>query len=75
MNAGSFEGSCPLCGEANACAMAAEPRAESACWCTALKFPAELLASVPPGARGTVCICRRCVAAATGSTVAVASKP
>ena len=51
---------CPLCGEANDCAMAAGESA--ACWCSGAVFPAQLrerAASSP--AR---CICARCAAAA-----------
>jgi len=50
---------CPLCGEANQCAMAADPEAES-CWCVDEKFPADLLARVPERAARLVCVCRRC---------------
>ena len=52
---------CPLCGESNACAMAAgdsEP-----CWCAEETFPEELLARVPAEQRKKNCICRRCLEA------------
>jgi hypothetical protein len=64
----SSAGSCPLCGEANHCAMVSAVNAEPPCWCTQASFTEELLASFPRGARGKVCICQRC---ATGA----ASKP
>ena len=62
---------CPLCGEANACAMQAAGAAISpspSCWCLALPapdFPATLLERVPPASRGRACICTRCAAAAS----------
>jgi hypothetical protein len=34
------------------------------CWCTQQHFSAELLARVPPEARGQACVCRACAAAA-----------
>ena len=52
---------CPLCGEPNQCAMAADPEADE-CWCESDKFPHDLLARVPTNAVGRVCICQRCVA-------------
>ena len=35
---------CPLCGEPNQCAMAADPEATE-CWCESEKFPHDLLAT------------------------------
>ena len=52
---------CPLCGEGNACGMAA---GKGTCWCKALKIPAEVLERVPAEARDTACVCERC---ATGT--------
>jgi hypothetical protein len=53
---------CPLCGEPNQCAMAADPEAAE-CWCESEKFPQDLIARVPTNAVGRACICRSCVAA------------
>jgi hypothetical protein len=52
---------CPLCGQPNECAMAADPNA-SECWCEDLKFPQELLDQVPERALHKACICRNCYA-------------
>ncbi len=41
---------CPLCGQANRCAMEIERatgQKQDACWCTGVSFSAELLARVP----------------------------
>ncbi|MGE0874985.1 MAG: cysteine-rich CWC family protein [Burkholderiales bacterium] len=54
---------CPLCGEQNACEMAAG--SGKPCWCATLDFPAALLARVPAEARDKACICRACVEKAT----------
>jgi hypothetical protein len=51
---------CPLCGQANACAMAAPGGDESPCWCTQASFSPELLERVPAEQRGRACICSRC---------------
>jgi Cysteine-rich CWC len=53
---------CPLCGNLNACAIAAGSK--DPCWCTNVHFSEELLASVPPEARDRVCICAACAVAA-----------
>jgi len=60
----SSAGSCPLCGEANHCAMASAASGEMPCRCTQASFTPELLASVPLSARGKACICQQC---ATGA--------
>ncbi|TWO68313.1 cysteine-rich CWC family protein [Caenimonas sedimenti] len=60
---------CPLCGQANQCAMEAarangtEP---GTCWCAGVPFTAELLAAVPPGLKNRACICERCARRAAG---------
>ena len=57
---------CPLCGEANQCAMAIEQATgikQPACWCTGVTFGPDLLARVPEAARNLACICRRCAIA------------
>ena len=51
---------CPLCGEPNQCAMAADPDA-SECWCENEKFPAELIGHLPAGMIGQKCICKSCL--------------
>ena len=55
---------CPLCGAGNACAMATADAADKPCWCVAASFSDDLLARVPPEARGKACICASCAAAA-----------
>ena len=57
---------CPLCGRDNRCAMEIERetgQAQPPCWCLSATFSAELLARVPPAARGQACICAACAAA------------
>lgn len=54
---------CPLCGQANRCAMELERETgepQPPCWCTQADFSQELLDRVPPAARGTACICAAC---------------
>ena len=50
---------CPLCGQPNNCAMAADPSATQ-CWCGDLKFPQELMDQVPENVIHQTCICRNC---------------
>ena len=51
---------CPLCGEPNQCAVAADPNA-SECWCESVIFPEELLAKVPENVVRKTCICQNCL--------------
>ncbi|MCX7741792.1 MAG: cysteine-rich CWC family protein [Tepidimonas sp.] len=54
---------CPMCGGPNGCALQQQRRSgqpQPPCWCTRATFAAELLARVPPQARGRACICARC---------------
>jgi hypothetical protein len=55
---------CPLCGHVNQCAMVIERESgikqTEPCWCTAVKFDADLLARVPPEKRNLACICAAC---------------
>jgi hypothetical protein len=51
---------CPLCGEPNQCALAADPAATQ-CWCDTVVFPAELLAKIPPEAVRKTCVCQKCL--------------
>lgn len=60
---------CPLCGEANRCAMEVERETglkQPPCWCMAtnVDFSRELLARVPTDKRRLACICARCAALA-----------
>lgn len=52
---------CPLCGEANECAVAAN-REPSSCWCMTATMDPASLAAIPEKARGLVCICAKCAA-------------
>ncbi|MBT3190143.1 MAG: cysteine-rich CWC family protein [Anaerolineae bacterium] len=51
---------CPLCGEPNQCAVAADPNATE-CWCESVIFPEELLEKVPKDAVRKTCICQKCL--------------
>ncbi|WP_084652496.1 cysteine-rich CWC family protein [Ottowia thiooxydans] len=54
---------CPLCGQANQCAMEVERatgQPQEACWCMQASFPPALLDQVPAESRGTACICLAC---------------
>ena len=48
---------CPICGGPNDCGMAA---GKSECWCASVKISAGALEKVPEGAKGKVCVCRKC---------------
>ncbi|MEM1350356.1 MAG: cysteine-rich CWC family protein [Myxococcota bacterium] len=48
---------CPLCHEPNECGLAA---GKSKCWCFTQHVPEEVLARVPPEARGVACVCALC---------------
>lgn len=52
---------CPLCGVANECAVAAGREPES-CWCMSAVMDPGALASIPAEAQGKICICARCAA-------------
>ncbi|HPG28429.1 MAG TPA: cysteine-rich CWC family protein [Myxococcota bacterium] len=72
---GALEGDrCPLCGEPNACAIAAvggsgasAARGSSGepCWCVDARFPESLVQRATAVDGGRRCICRRCLEAAT----------
>jgi hypothetical protein len=54
---------CPLCGQANQCAMETEKATgekQPPCWCTRVDFSADLLGRLPEEARGKACICGAC---------------
>lgn len=55
---GSGADRCPLCGQPNGCQADSRPRD---CWCHQVQVPQALLDRVPPGLRGTACICRDCI--------------
>ena len=50
---------CPLCGQANQCAIVAGRPAES-CWCMKEPVSREALDSIPESLRGKACICPLC---------------
>jgi len=57
---------CPICGEANRCAVEIERDTgvpQGPCWCMSTRFPEASIARVPDAARGLACICARCAAA------------
>ena len=54
---------CPLCGQANLCAMEAERLSgvkQGPCWCTQVDFNRAALDAIPAAARGKACICQAC---------------
>ncbi|WP_010324746.1 cysteine-rich CWC family protein [Marinobacterium stanieri] len=56
---------CPLCGQGNACLNLGAEDVSRTCWCNDpdIRFPAELLAQIPPEQRRKACICRACALA------------
>ncbi len=54
---------CPLCGESNGCAMAADPDATT-CWCFSATIGPDVLERVAAEAQGLVCVCARCASGA-----------
>lgn len=51
---------CPLCGELNHCATAADPNATE-CWCEKEEFPQGLLDQLTNDVVRRVCICKKCL--------------
>ncbi|RZI93007.1 MAG: hypothetical protein EOP39_31825 [Rubrivivax sp.] len=54
---------CPLCGQANLCAIEAARltgQAPAECWCMQVEFDTSALTSLPVESRGLACICQRC---------------
>jgi hypothetical protein len=51
---------CPLCGEPNQCALAADHNATE-CWCESVDFPDGLLAQIPDEAVRKTCVCQKCL--------------
>lgn len=64
---------CPLCGHINQCALEIERetgvKQTAPCWCTQVKFDADLLARVPKEQQHLACICAAC---ATNSGASIA---
>lgn len=61
---------CPLCGQANQCAITAGLLPES-CWCMQTPVSQDALAQLPSEARGKACICPVCAQPSdTDSTMA-----
>ncbi|MBV5299800.1 MAG: cysteine-rich CWC family protein [Rhodoferax sp.] len=55
---------CPLCGQPNQCAMELQQDSgieQPPCWCTQVRFSANLLDQIPASARGQACLCAACV--------------
>lgn len=52
-------GTCPLCGQANQCAIVAGLPPAS-CWCMQAVIAAEALARIPTEQRGQACVCPSC---------------
>ncbi|WP_338799029.1 cysteine-rich CWC family protein [Acidovorax sp. DW039] len=52
-------GKCPLCGQANGCAIAAGQPPHT-CWCMQASISPEALGRLPPSEQGTRCICPHC---------------
>ncbi|QNP50315.1 cysteine-rich CWC family protein [Diaphorobacter aerolatus] len=57
---------CPLCGQANECAIVAGYPPES-CWCMKESISPEALARVPDEQQGKSCICPQCARPVTTS--------
>lgn len=62
-NSSNDDDLCPLCGEANLCAVSEDPAA-SDCWCRHTAIPEAAIAAIPATASGEKirkqCICQRC---------------
>jgi hypothetical protein len=71
MNRTTKANMCPLCGQINQCIMEIERetgiKQTEPCWCTGVKFDADLLARVPPEKRNLACICATCATNTSGS--------
>lgn len=51
---------CPLCGRANQCAVAAAGRFDVPCWCSGAVIHPAVLARVAPADQGRACLCPAC---------------
>ncbi|WP_162583107.1 cysteine-rich CWC family protein [Variovorax sp. PBS-H4] len=64
---------CPLCGEANRCALELERETgqpQGTCWCMQSEFSPGVLDRLPAESRGLACICARCATAAAAAAPA-----
>jgi hypothetical protein len=67
---------CPVCGEANRCAIELERETgqpQGPCWCMQAAFARGVLDRVPAEARRLACICARC--ATTGAAAEAPAAP
>ncbi|SDM74365.1 Cysteine-rich CWC [Oryzisolibacter propanilivorax] len=62
---------CPLCGQANGCAIAAGAPAQD-CWCMTTPVARTALARLPQDQRGQRCLCPHC---ASGAPAVPAESP
>jgi cysteine-rich CWC protein len=62
MAADASAASCPVCGQLNACAVAAGVEPVAACWCAAVRIQPEALRRIPAEMRGRACLCPACAA-------------
>ncbi|NMM82562.1 hypothetical protein B2J86_16780 [Acidovorax sp. SRB_14] len=53
------DAACPLCGQANQCAVV-QGKPAAGCWCMHARVAPAALAAVPPPLRGQRCICPVC---------------
>lgn len=71
------ESRCPLCQQANRCAMVQAQREgrdpPADCWCVHVTFGVELLARVPEQARRQACICHVCATAQQPMSVSLSN--
>lgn len=54
---------CPLCGQANQCAMEIEKQTgvpQGECWCCSASISAELLSQIPQTQKNQACVCPAC---------------
>ncbi|HSH97030.1 MAG: cysteine-rich CWC family protein [Methylophilaceae bacterium] len=51
---------CPICNEANGCAIASTGDLQAPCWCKLQKISLEALAKIPESERNQSCICVNC---------------
>jgi len=70
----SDEQKCPLCDQANRCAMA-ENESVSACWCTSIRLTEDMLEEVPAKDRGVRCVCATCARALATASLNQALQP
>lgn len=60
-------GTCPLCGNANACARSVQDGSVTTCWCEGVLINSAVVEQLPGGTRGVVCICHACATSANAS--------